>query len=60
MAINRAARTVPVLALVFATSARAQSLSGVLRDSLLYDGPLPNAVVWIDGSHRRAIRTDAG
>jgi hypothetical protein len=57
MAINRAARTVPVLALVFATSARAQSLSGVLRDSLLYDGPLPNAVVWIDGSHREA-RTD--
>jgi hypothetical protein len=57
MAFNRAARTLPVLALAFATSAQAQSLSGVLRDSLLYDGPLPNATIWIDGSHREA-RTD--
>src|SRR5690349_12025438 len=57
MAFNRAARTLPVLVLAFVTSARAQSLSGVLRDSLLYDGPLPNATIWIDGTHRE-VRTD--
>jgi hypothetical protein len=29
-------------------------LSGVLRDSLLTDGPLPNAVLWIEGTPREA------
>lgn len=37
--------------------AAAQSVAGVLRDSLLTGGPLPNATVWIDGTTRRA-KTD--
>lgn len=30
------------------------SLSGVVRDSLLTDGPLPNAILWIEGTPREA------
>lgn len=59
MSLNRATRTLPALALALTTTARAQSLSGVLRDSLLYDGPLPNATLRIEGSHRE-VRTDLG
>ena len=61
MPLNRTARAVAALALVLVlfltTAAQAQSLSGVLRDSLLYDGPLPNATVWIEGMHKET-RTD--
>jgi Carboxypeptidase regulatory-like domain/TonB-dependent Receptor Plug Domain len=57
MPLNRAVRVFAGLALVLTTTARAQSLSGVLRDSLLYDGPLPNATVWIEGVHKET-KTD--
>ncbi|HTK42880.1 MAG TPA: carboxypeptidase regulatory-like domain-containing protein, partial [Gemmatimonadales bacterium] len=57
MSLNRAARVFAGLALVLTTSAHAQSLSGVLRDSLLYDGPLPNATIWIEGTHKET-KTD--
>ena len=57
MLLTRAARVLAPLALVFAASAEAQALSGVLRDSLLYDGPLPNATVRIEGLHKET-RTD--
>lgn len=57
MLLNRAARLLAVPALFAAASARAQSLSGVLQDSLLYDGPLPNATIRIEGMQKVA-RTD--
>ena len=57
MSLNRAARVFAGLALVLTISAHAQSLSGVLRDSLLYDGPLPNATIWIEGTHKET-KTD--
>jgi hypothetical protein len=57
MLLNRAMRALAAFALALPAAARAQSLFGVLRDSLLYDGPLPNATMWIEGSHREA-RTD--
>jgi hypothetical protein len=37
-----------------ATAAPAGGLSGVVRDSLLTGGPLPNAVLWIEGTPREA------
>lgn len=57
MPLTRATWTLPVLALTLVTSVQAQSLSGVLRDSLLYDGPLPNATLRIEGTTRET-RTD--
>ena len=57
MPLNRAACAFTAFVLLLVAPARAQSLSGVLRDSLLYDGPLPNATIWIEGLHRQA-RTD--
>ncbi len=57
MLLSRAAGFLAALPFVVVASAEAQSLSGVLRDSLLYDGPLPNATIWIEGSQRQA-RTD--
>jgi hypothetical protein len=57
MPLSRAARLLAALPFVVVASAQAQSLSGVLRDSLLYDGPLPNATVWIEGTQKQA-RTD--
>jgi hypothetical protein len=57
MLLSRAAGLLAALPFVVVVSAEAQSLSGVLRDSLLYDGPLPNATIWIEGSQRQA-RTD--
>ncbi|MGE5231193.1 MAG: carboxypeptidase regulatory-like domain-containing protein, partial [Deltaproteobacteria bacterium] len=57
MLLNRAALALATLPFLAAASARAQSLSGVLRDSLLYDGPLPNATIRIEGLQREA-RTD--
>ncbi len=57
MPLSRAARLLAALPFAFVVSAQAQSLSGVLRDSLLYDGPLPNATIWIEGTQRQA-RTD--
>jgi hypothetical protein len=57
MVLNRSARILAGLALVVTATARAQTLSGVLRDSLLYDGPLPNATIWIEGLHKET-KTD--
>ncbi len=33
---------------------RVGALAGVVRDSLLTDGPLPNAILWIEGTPREA------
>jgi hypothetical protein len=57
MLLSRAARLLAALPFAFVASVEAQSLSGVLRDSLLYDGPLPNATIWIEGTQRQT-RTD--
>ena len=57
MLLNRAALAFAPLALFVTAPARAQSLSGVLQDSLLYDGPLPNATIRIEGLQKEA-RTD--
>jgi hypothetical protein len=57
MLLSRAARVLATLALLLTASLQAQSISGVLRDSLLYDGPLPNATIRIEGLQKEA-RTD--
>src|SRR5579864_4378216 len=60
MLLNRAALALATLALLVTAPAGAQSLSGVLQDSLLYDGPLPNATIRIEGLQRRPGPTCSG
>jgi hypothetical protein len=57
MSVMRSAATLVLVAVLGATAGEAQSLAGVLRDSLLTGGPLPNATIRIEGTDQQA-KTD--